>query len=89
MEKNEAGGKGQGAQSRFYDFKKCGQQGISKVTFEQTPEGYMGVSLVDIWGKNILEACRNSREASMAGAKGVMRGAADRKPERLKGGQMA
>lgn len=37
-------------------------------------------------GKSILEACRNSKEAGMAGAKGVMRGAADRKPERLKGG---
>lgn len=61
MGKNEAEGKGQGVESRFYDFKKGGQESISKVTFEQTPEGYMGVSLVDIWGKKYFRGLQEQQ----------------------------
>lgn len=53
------------------------------MTFEQIPEGYLRQGLVKLGGRELVEACMNSKEASLAGAKGVRRGAVGKNPETL------
>lgn len=79
---DEAAGEVTGSVEQFFcDLKKGRQEGISKVTFEHIPEGYLGQGLVMLGGRELVEACRNRKEASLAEAKGAV----GKNPERAAG----